>query len=105
MARSSTRPAATRSSAPGDASAHALTRLLTPRLEAVLLAVVTLVGLGLRLHDSGIAPALVDNADELQFAWAGLNLIAHGDAISWSYFPAYPSAGVLHAYGQTYPLV
>ena len=82
-----------------------MTRLLTPRLEAVLLAVVTLVGLGLRLHDYGLAPAFVDNADELQFAWAGLNLIAHGDAISWSYFPTYPSTKMLHTYGQTYPLV
>lgn len=69
------------------------------------MAVVTLVGLGLRLHDYGLAPGLVDNADELQFAWAGLNLIAHGDAVSWSYFRSYPSVEVLHAYGQTYPLV
>jgi hypothetical protein len=82
-----------------------LTRLLTPRLEAVLVAVATLVGLGLRLHDYGIAPSLVDNADELQFAWAGLNLIAHGDAVTWSYFRSYPGVEVLHAYGQTYPLV
>ncbi|MEP7105440.1 MAG: hypothetical protein ABI838_06315, partial [Chloroflexota bacterium] len=61
-----------------------MTRLLTWRLEAALLAVVTLAGLLLRLHDSGLAPGLPDNADELQFAWAGLNLIAHGDAVSWS---------------------
>ena len=42
-----------------------MSRLLTPRWEAALVAVVTLVGMGLRFHDFGVAPGFTDNADEL----------------------------------------
>jgi 4-amino-4-deoxy-L-arabinose transferase-like glycosyltransferase len=68
-------------------------------------AVVVLVALGLRLHGMTQAPRLTDNADELYFAWYGLNLILHGDAYTWSYLPGYPSTTILHAYGTTFPLV
>jgi 4-amino-4-deoxy-L-arabinose transferase-like glycosyltransferase len=82
-----------------------LTRLLTPRWEAALVALVTLVGMGLRFHDLGTVPGFVDNADELQFSFAGLNLLAHGDAYTWSYFKSYPPGGVLQAYGTAFPMV
>jgi dolichyl-phosphate-mannose-protein mannosyltransferase len=66
---------------------------------------VTLVGLALRLHDYGAAPRFLDNADELQFSWAGLNLLLHGDAYTWSYFRSYPQGDVLQAYGTAFPMV
>ncbi len=73
--------------------------------EVAALAAVLAVALGLRLHGLTQAPLLTDNADELYFAWYGLNLILHGDAYTWSYLPGYPSTTVLHAYGTTFPLV
>ena len=76
-----------------------------PRWEAALVGLVTLVGLGLRFHDYGAAPGFLDNADELQFSFAGLNLLAHGDAYTWSYFKSYPPGDVLQAYGTTFPMV
>ncbi|HEX6548269.1 MAG TPA: glycosyltransferase family 39 protein [Candidatus Dormibacteraeota bacterium] len=66
---------------------------------------VTLLGLLLRLTDYPLAPALMDNSDEVQFAWAGLNLIEHGDAYTWSYFPVYPHVGVVTAFGTSFPMV
>ena len=78
---------------------------MTRRWEAVLVGLATLIGLGLRLHDYGYAPGFLDNADELQFSWAGLNLLLHGDAYTWSYFKSYPQAEVLQAYGTAFPMV
>ena len=69
------------------------------------MALVTLAGLALRLHDYGAAPGFLDNADELQFSWAGLNLLLHGDAYTWSYFRSYPQGDVLQAYGTAFPMV
>jgi hypothetical protein len=67
---------------------------------------VTLVGAFLRFIDIGAAPGFTDNADDIQFSWAGLNLIEHGDAYTWSYFTAYPQPpGVLQAYGTAFPMV
>jgi hypothetical protein len=64
-----------------------------------------LLGWALRLHDYTLAPGFLDNADELQFAWAGLTLITSGDSYSWSYFPAYPHVTALPAYGTSFPMV
>ncbi len=102
MADSSTTASPARPAAP------ALTRT---RLEAWLtwetLAVlgVTALAMFLRLHEDTAAPLITDNADELQFAWAGLNTILHGDAYTWAYYPGYSSYTILHANGTTYPLV
>jgi hypothetical protein len=57
------------------------------------------------MHDYTLAPAFLDNVDELQFAWAGLTLIEHGDSYSWSYFPVYPRVTLLAAFGTTFPMV
>lgn len=74
--------------------------------EAAAVGLVTLLGAFLRFHELGAAPGFTDNADELQFAWAGLNLIEHGDAYTWSYFTAYPQPpAVLQAYGTAFPMV
>jgi hypothetical protein len=75
------------------------------RWEVTAAALVTFLGLVLRLNQLDQAPAFLDNWDELQFAWAGLNLLQHGDAYTWSYFPAYPSVTALSAYGTTFPMV
>ena len=69
------------------------------------LVLVTAVGFLLRLNGYDRAPLFMDNADEVQFAWAGLNMILHGDAITWSYFPAYGRPDVLSAYGTNFPIV
>ncbi len=67
--------------------------------------VLTLLGGFLRFHEIGLAPAFTDNADEIQFSWAGLNLLEHGDAYTWSYYPIYGRTGVLQAYGTAFPMV
>jgi hypothetical protein len=64
-----------------------------------------LLALVLRLNGLGEVPGITDNADELQFTWAGLNLIEHADAYTWSYFPAYPSHTTFEAFGTGYPMV
>lgn len=66
---------------------------------------VTALGALLRFIGYGDAPAFTDNADEVQFSWAGLNLLAHGDAYTWSYFKSYPHPVTIHAYGTSYPMV
>jgi hypothetical protein len=76
-----------------------------PAWEVLALAAVLAVALLLRFHDYGAAPLLTDNADELQFTWLGLNLITHGDAYTWSYFPGYASYTTLHAFGSSFPMV
>lgn len=86
-------------------TAEAAPGLRWRRWEVACLAAVLLLGLGLRLHGYTQAPLVTDNADELQFAWAGLNLILHGDAYTWSYYPGYASYTVYSAFGTTYPLV
>jgi hypothetical protein len=69
------------------------------------IAAITGLGLVLRLHGLTSAPLFTDNLDEIQFAWAGLNLIQHGDAITWSYYPGYPAYQAFTAFGTTVPLV
>lgn len=76
-----------------------------PVWEVLLLAAVTVVALGLRFHGYAEAPRLTDDADELNFAWGGLNLILIHDAYTWSYFPAYPTHTPLNAFGTTFPMV
>lgn len=76
-----------------------------PILEALTLAVSTGLGLLLRLNRVDAAPLFTDNLDEIQFTWAGLNLIQHGDPYTWSYYPGYPSYGSLTAFGTTVPMV
>lgn len=76
-----------------------------PRWEVAALAAITALGLLLRVHDLTAAPLFLDNLDELQFAWAGMGLLLHGDAYTWSYFPAYPSHTELHLFGQSLPMV
>ena len=73
--------------------------------EVLAVAAVMALALFLRLYRYTAAPFFTDNQDEVQFAWAGLNTILHGDAYTWSYFHAYPSFTILNAYGTTYPLV
>lgn len=80
-------------------------RLEAGWVERWLLAGVVALGLFLRAHDVTRAPLLTDNADELQFTWAGLNLIQTGDAYTWSYYPAYPEVTSFSAFGATYPMV
>jgi uncharacterized membrane protein len=69
------------------------------------LVLVTAVGFLLRVNGYDRAPLFMDNADEVQFAWAGLNMILHGDPVTWSYFPAYGRPDELSAYGTTFPIV
>ncbi len=71
--------------------------------------VAALVGLAalallLRLNGYAHTPLFTDNADEVQFTWAGLNLILHGDPYTWAYF-GYASHETLAANGTTYPMV
>jgi hypothetical protein len=73
--------------------------------EAAALVGLTALALLLRLHGYTQAPLFMDNADELNLAWAGLNLILLHDAYTWSYFTAYPSHDTLAAFGTTFPMV
>lgn len=66
---------------------------------------ITGLALLLRLHGLTAAPLFTDDLDEIQFAWAGLNLIQHGDPITWSYYPGYPAYEAFTAFGVTVPLV
>lgn len=75
------------------------------RWEAVAVGAVVLLAVALRLNGYAVAPGFTDNADEIQFTWAGLNLILHGDPYTWSYFSGYPSYDDFRAFGQNYPLV
>jgi 4-amino-4-deoxy-L-arabinose transferase-like glycosyltransferase len=68
-------------------------------------AALTALALVLRLHDFGRVPLFMDNADEINFAWGGLNLILHGDAYTWSYLHAYGPPVHVAGYGTTFPLV
>lgn len=74
-------------------------------MKAAAVGLATLVGAFLRFNQIGAAPGFTDNADEIQFSWAGLNLIERHDAYTWSYFPAYGAPRVLQAYGTAYPMV
>ncbi|HYW26680.1 MAG TPA: glycosyltransferase family 39 protein [Terriglobales bacterium] len=76
-----------------------------PALEILGIVAVTGLALVLRLHGLTDAPLFTDDLDEMQFAWAGLNLIQHGDPITWSYYPGYPSYEAFTAFGVTVPLV
>jgi uncharacterized membrane protein len=75
------------------------------RWEVLALAGITLLGVALRFHLYTQAPLFTDNMDELQFTWLGLNLIEHGDAYTWSWFPDYASYLPLGAFGTTMPMV
>ena len=76
-----------------------------PRWDTLALVGVLGLGLALRLIRYADAPGFTDNADELQFTWAGLGLIKSGDPYTWTYFPGYASYTQYHAFGTTYPLV
>lgn len=76
-----------------------------PVWEVGAIAAITLLGLFLRLHNDTLAPVFTDNADDVQFTWLGLNLIVHGDAYSWSYFPGYAAYTTFHDFGTAYPMV
>src|ERR1700716_1610712 len=75
------------------------------RWEPWAVAVILALGLVLRFHSYTDAPLFNDNSDEVQFAWAGMNLIEHGDPYTWSYYPGYPSYTRFDANGISYPLV
>ncbi|HSR23842.1 MAG TPA: hypothetical protein VLW53_09850, partial [Candidatus Eisenbacteria bacterium] len=76
-----------------------------PAWEVLALVAVTGLALLLRLYRVADAPLFTDNLDEIQFAWAGLNLIQHGDPITWSYYPGYPAYTAFGAFGVTVPVV
>jgi len=76
-----------------------------PALEVLAVTAITGLALLLRLHGLAAAPLFTDDLDEIQFAWAGLNLIQHGDAITWSYYPGYPGYEAFTAFGVTVPVV
>ena len=76
-----------------------------PHWDVVALGSITLLGLILRVFNLTAAPLFLDNLDELQFAWAGMNLILHGDAYTWSFFAAYPNPTKIHIFGETLPMV
>jgi hypothetical protein len=76
-----------------------------PSWELIAIGTVTLVALFLRLNNVTGAPLFTDNLDEIQFTWAGLNLIQHGDPYTWSFFPGYPRYIPFTAFGTTVPLV
>jgi len=59
----------------------------------------------LRFNSYTAAPLFTDNADEVQFAWAGMNLVESGDPYTWSYFPGYPSYSRFEANGTGYQMV
>jgi hypothetical protein len=73
--------------------------------ELAAVAGLTALALILRLHGYTAAPLFMDNADELNFAWAGINLILRHDAYTWSYFSSYTSHETLTAFGTTFPMV
>jgi len=79
--------------------------LTWPRWEVVALVAVTVLALFLRFHQVSDAPLFTDNLDEIQFTWAGLNLILHGDAYTWSFAPGYPAYIPYTAFGVTVPTV
>ena len=79
--------------------------LAWPAWEAAVLVGVTGLALFLRLHRVADAPLFTDNLDEIQFTWAGLNLILHGDAYTWSFAPGYPAYIPFNAFGVTVPTV
>jgi len=99
--------AATRSIESAEArAARPLALPLTwPQWEVVALIAVTGLALFLRFHQVGDAPLFTDNLDEIQFTWAGLNLILHGDAYTWSFAPGYPLYIPYTAFGVTVPTV
>jgi 4-amino-4-deoxy-L-arabinose transferase-like glycosyltransferase len=74
-------------------------------LEVLAVATIAALGMLLRLHGLTAAPLFTDDLDEIQFAWAGLNLIQHGDAITWSYYPGYPAYQASTAFGVSVPVV
>ena len=76
-----------------------------PLWEALALVGVTSLALLLRFHSVDRAPLFTDNLDEIQFTWAGLNLILHGDPITWSFYPGYPGYTNYNAFGVSVPVV
>lgn len=92
--------------APEEAPAPTLPGLRAwPAWEVLALVAVTWVALLLRLFRVADAPLFTDNLDEIQFTWAGLNLIQHGDPITWSFYPGYPAYTAYPAFGVTVPVV
>src|SRR5262249_23198515 len=62
-----------------------------PREELMAVAGLVILSLILRFHDYTLAPLFSDNFYEVQFVWAGMNLLLHGDPVTFSSFSAYPS--------------
>jgi uncharacterized membrane protein len=75
------------------------------RWEPWAVAVVLALALLLRFNDYTAAPLFTDNADEVQFTWAGMNLIESGDPYTWSYIPGYSSYTRFDANGTNYQMV
>ncbi len=74
-------------------------------LEVIAVVVIMCLALFLRLYQVSGAPLFTDNLDEIQFTWAGLNLVLHGDPITWSYYPGYPAYTAFSAFGVDVPVV
>jgi 4-amino-4-deoxy-L-arabinose transferase-like glycosyltransferase len=62
----------------------------------IILAVVLLLGIGLRLHQYAFIP-FAGHAEEYLFVWSGLSLIEKGVPISWNDLPPYKEE---HVYWQ-----
>ncbi|HXM53749.1 MAG TPA: glycosyltransferase family 39 protein [Candidatus Dormibacteraeota bacterium] len=89
-----------------EASSGPVRRLFVrPAWEILALVAISSLALFLRLYHVDGAPLFTDNLDEIQFTWAGLNLIKHGDPITWSYYPGYPAYEAFKAFGTTVPVV
>src|SRR5437867_186320 len=104
-ATASTQMARTPSIESAEAERQASTARRRLGWEPWAVALVLALALLLRFNDYTAAPRLADNADELQFTWAGMNLIESGDPYTWSYFSGYPSVTRFAANGTTYPMV
>jgi 4-amino-4-deoxy-L-arabinose transferase-like glycosyltransferase len=92
-------------SAPGTRATGWLRPPRWTRWELIALPLITVLGLGLRLHGYTHVPPLQANADEWSYGWAGLTLWTKGVPTTWSLFGAYPHVHVVHLHGINYPLV
>jgi len=75
------------------------------RLELGLMGAISALALALRLYRFDQAPALTDNADELDWAWSGMTLIRRGVPYGWSYLRAYGAPQILRDHHTSYPIV
>ena len=95
---------ASRSQTATTANANAK-RSIQQRHLTLLVAALTLLGLGLRLHQLTLAPLPTDNADEINWGFVGISLIAHHVPYGWSYLAAYPTRQWVKLHGSIYPMV